>query len=443
MAEYINPIKGKFIHFAGRLTKVGYEQAATLLHQAGGNIRSQFNTKTTLVIVGSGRTNVREKAAAKGDVDVWDEDRLLLELERYNEYVATSARADTFDPLESAFDQTYYYAERILGLPTTSDILTEVLGDQLAYSVDYGNHDKFWSLPGLESLQALSMTACVNDSCQAMVGRLERFPLLRALFINDGNEALDLGEILEKGPLLQALHIGCGYQLSVDILRHANLEQLQLRCDLPEDIALCSLPKLTYLEARMDDAKLLNSLLNGGQFPRLRHIGLGLANRPHLNDFLSSIEFPSQIESVSLCFDPAAPTHSGGLIEHFSQLPVAQQIQRLRIHGFQFPELLGNSLSKSRFPKLTKLKFMVGDMQHTATELMQSLSNSGLNHQIHLDISNCSLNSQQALGILRWTNAVGPLESLNLRNNRINSKSVVERLQKAGFPIDLEGQWSY
>lgn len=443
MTEYINPIKGKFIYFAGRLTKIDYYQVASLLQEAGGNIRSQFNTKTTLVIVGSGRTNVREKAAAKGDVDVWDEDRLLLELERYNEHMANSARADTFDPLQSAFDETYYYVHRILGLPLASGILTEVLGDQFAYVVDHNNYETFWSFPGLASLQALSIANSASEQCGAMVEGIRQLPLLRALFIGDGRQPLDLGSILEDGPLLQALHIGSGAHLSADILRHANLEQLQLRCDLPPDITLCSFPKLTYFEARTEDAKLLNKVLNSGQFPRLRHIGLVLDNTANLHDFLSDIEFPRQIESVSLNFALSSPVYLGGVIQHVSLLPVAQQIQRLRIHSYHFPELLDNSLSSTRFPQLNQLKFILGDVGHSATEFMQSFINSGLSHQIHLDLSNCSLNSQQALGVLRWTNAVGPLESLNLRQNRINSQSVVERLGKANFPIDLGEQWSF
>lgn len=324
----------------------------------------------------------------------------------------------------------------VLGMPLFLPDGDQVLGDQGAYFVTIDER-ALWHKPNVESMQALWLRWVSGEDGDHVLHQLHGLPELRALVIDDGPVVLDPQPLLASVPQLQVLWLNGDVALGADVSRHANLEQLAVHGPFPICLTACSFPKLSFLEVGIEDTSGLNTVLANGAFPLLRHLGLVVTEDNAIN--LKDVKVPDSIDSINLIFD--GHLHSTTMMQAISQLaqlPIAKILKRLTLSANAF--VTADVLTRAYFPQLIYLRLSFYAIYENERPMTDGLAQLRFDDRLHVDLSRCSLNAQQALKILRWTEQYTRPASLNLRYNDIGAKNTLRQLANAPFPVGLDEQ---
>lgn len=412
-------------------------QAAALMGQAGAFPRSQFNSRTTLLIQAGRRGAVVERAITQG-IEIWSEQRLVDELDRYHQHLQTSAPADQYCAWQPAVTRCATDIHAVLGLPVARHVYDGIVGDQLTYMLTNEAYDALWELPGKDSLQALWVRYLSDEHYADCLTRLSSWSQLRALVLQPLHQTIDVSCVLDALPLLQCLYLGIHDKAHFAISRHANLEQLVLPCSEVTDLLLMSLPKLQYLHMHVGQSELLRQVMTQQLFPRLGHIGLCGGFR--YADVLGGLDNLDSIHTLSLDYSRAVPPLLADELDKLAETPLARHLQHLTVRNEYLA--IGEKLTQSYFPQLKTLKFIVDFDYVDMPDFHEHIARLDFAAGLTLDFSYAGMNSQQAAQIARGLKNKPPLALLDLQYNRVGAKAVRERLEKQSYPINLDNQYT-
>lgn len=431
---YENPMAGKTIGLAGRFNEIDQYYAMDVINRAGATARDTINTRTNIAVIGVGPGKKLDRAIELG-VEIWDEARLLLELERYNEHLASQANAYQFDPLRCAVkgkDDSWHEVEEVLGLPVANRVHQQVLGNQQAYSMQGYPYDPIWEYPGADTLQALVLRYQDEEEMAAFVEHLGAFPNLRALVVERcGGFTLDGNQLFEAFPNLEVLYMTGHSAIEFDISRHNNLQQLVLNeCDV-SGLDLISLPKLSFLHVDTTQYEYLQVAVNTNAFPQLLHLEISDKTDP-LKALLGLPAIPS-LRSINLEYLGWDIEQSPGDLEpNFFALADwegAAQLTHIGIRSFFLNA--PPAFKREYFPNLQHIWLRASANEHDIGRVTQI----ELADWINLSFSQTGMSSATADELYRILADQPPLASLDLQFSNIGAKRVREKLNRLPYPV--------
>lgn len=430
--------KQRAVVITGTFKSMKREELVAKLKGVGAKVRNDVNANTDLLIAGVRAGSKLGQAQALG-VEQWGEARILAVLDALPQESVSNGNYLVDASISTVQTDPYGYFVKLSDQPVASFLKKGMMPEQLAYACSAPNTESMYSSKNIDQLRGLALYSNKERVSPIVIEHAQKAPNLSNVCIAAAAD-VPLQAICDAYPNLHTLWCRDDTSVVIEPVRHSTLQQLTLRhkdVDL-DGLAMCSFPKLSYLEVGGEaPAAALNTCFDQQQFPHLKHLGLYMlgVETSALETAFNDLKFP-KLESLSLAADDSISINTG-LMDALIRAPIAKTLKTLHLSDVHLPDR--SCLNSENFPLLTRLG--LHSVRGRAALILDTIAAMNFVNGIHLDLMGGRFRTDDARALLAILPACN-IRSINLDNNHILSKAVQQELAAHSVPISVWNQKS-
>lgn len=384
-----------------------------------------------LAIVGSGNTlsvnNARDKSAV-----VWDEGRFLATLSTLPKNHLGQQFLDdpTLPGVELDRNDSVI---KLAGRPCEWLRKKVIMGEQLAYKVGVEDLGALFANAGISTLRGLVVEggqAGASEVTEPLLAYAQVAPHISS-FALSGELEVNVSECLDTFPNLTVLWLDEQVNATLEPVRHSHLQQLVIRNDVSQDLAMCSFPNLTFLDIGGDNiGEVLAGSVAQQQFSQLAH--LGLYGPDDAVSIINELSLPL-LRSLAITFN-ASGYITDEVIEALIASPLAATLQTLDLSYLTLEN--PQRINSDTFPALQRLGMHGGYLDGQTCPYPRYLSRMRFANGIHVDMRRANLRTRNAKPLMNALAKANAL-SLNADYNRIFSPEAQHSIRELTIPVSL------